>query len=95
MRAVKSIISAAGRRKAESPHEDEVYLAYRAIADSSVPKFVSEDVPLFVAILSDLFPGSGQREPDHSELVSALREVCTQKKLQCAEEFELKAIQLY
>ena len=59
MRAVKSIISAAGRRKAETPNEDEVYLAFRAIADSSVPKFVSDDVPLFMAILSDLFPGSG------------------------------------
>jgi len=58
MRAVKSIIQAAGRRKAESPLEDEVYLACRSITESSVPKFVSEDVPLFLAILSDLFPGS-------------------------------------
>jgi dynein heavy chain len=94
MRAVKSIIQAAGRRKAESPGEDEVYLAYRSIAESSVPKFVSEDVPLFMAILSDLFPGE-QKSPDHSELLEAFHTACSQRRLEAVEEFEAKAVQLY
>jgi len=95
MRAVKSIITAAGRRKAENPTEDEVYLACRSISESSVPKFVSEDVPLFLAILSDLFPGSDQRTPDNSQLLGALRTACSQRQLETAEEFEDKAVQLY
>lgn len=95
MRAVKSIIQAAGRRKAESPTEDEVYLACRSISESSVPKFVSEDVPLFLAILSDLFPGNDKRVPDNSALLDALREACCQRGLEAAEEFEAKAVQLY
>jgi dynein heavy chain len=92
MRAVKSIIQAAGRRKAESPDEDEVYLAYRSIAESSIPKFVAEDVPLFEAILSDLFPASSRLSADHSELLLALRTACREERLEATEEFELKVI---
>lgn len=95
MRAVKSIIQAAGRRKAESPTEDEVYLACRAISESSVPKFVAEDVPLFLAILSDLFPDIANRVPDHSKLRNALKEAAEGRKLELAKEFEEKAIQLH
>jgi dynein heavy chain len=94
MRAVKSIIQAAGRRKAESPTEDEVYLACRAISESSVPKFVAEDVPLFLAILSDLFPDIANRVPDHSKLRNALKVAAEGRKLELAKEFEEKAIQL-
>lgn len=92
MRAVKSIIQAAGRRKAESPDEDEVYLAYRSIAESSIPKFVAEDVPLFEAILSDLFPEGSRLSADHSELLLALRTACREGRLEATEEFELKVI---
>lgn len=95
MRAVKSIISAAGRRKEESPDDDEFYLALRSIAESSIPKFIAEDVPLFEAILSDLFPDSGNRSPDNSELLSAFRAGCAKNNLDINPEVELKAIQLY
>ena len=95
MRAVKSIILAAGRRKAESPDEDEAYLAYRSIAESSVPKLVSEDVPLFMAILSDLFPDTERRQPDYTGLLEALRVACKSRHLECEEEFSTKAIQLF
>jgi dynein heavy chain len=29
----------------------------RAMRDSNVPKFLADDVPLFMAIVQDLFPG--------------------------------------
>jgi dynein heavy chain len=76
MRAVKSIILAAGKRKVECPEEDEAYLAYRSIAESSIPKLIAEDVPLFVAILSDLFPSTEQRQPDYAALLEQLRIAC-------------------
>ena len=66
MRAVKSIINAAGLLKAESPDEEDEQLACRCIVESSLPKLVAEDVPLFEAIISDLFPGVKLRQPNYS-----------------------------
>ena len=56
MRAVKSIILAAGKLKRTFYEKDEAVLILRAISDCNIPKFTSKDVPLFNAILSDLFP---------------------------------------
>jgi dynein heavy chain, axonemal len=43
MRAVKSIILAAGAFKASLPYEKESFLIYRAISDCNLPKFTSKD----------------------------------------------------
>jgi dynein heavy chain len=53
---VKSIIICAGNLKREHIDEDESELVLKAIIDINVPKFTNKDVPLFMDILSDLFP---------------------------------------
>lgn len=57
MRALKSVLVMAGalKRNAQSLSEDIVLI--RAMVDSNVPKFLSEDARLFFAIVQDLFPG--------------------------------------
>ena len=49
----------------------------RALRDMNLPKFVFEDVPLFLGLISDLFPGLDcprVRYPDFNDAVEAILE---------------------
>jgi dynein heavy chain, axonemal len=72
MRAVKSIILAAGALKRDYPTENEAVLALRAISDCNIPKFLTDDIPLFEGIISDLFPTTDKRKPSYQELIASL-----------------------
>lgn len=95
MRAVRSVINAAGLLKAADPDEDEDRLLLRALQDVNVPKFLKDDLPLFNNIIKDLFPGISRPEVDMGELLTKVKESCTVMNLQCTETFLVKVFQLY
>ena len=57
LRAVKSVLVMAGAQKRAQPDKSEDEVLIKAMKDSNVPKFLSDDLPLFQAIVGDLFPG--------------------------------------
>ncbi|XP_006149290.1 dynein heavy chain 10, axonemal [Tupaia chinensis] len=57
LRALKSVLVMAGELKRGSSELREDVVLMRALRDMNLPKFVFEDVPLFLGLISDLFPG--------------------------------------
>lgn len=56
MRAVKSLLVMAGALKRADVKESEEVVLIRAMKDSNIPKFLKDDIPLFEALVQDLFP---------------------------------------
>lgn len=57
MRALKSILVAAGNLKQSFAQIQEEQLCLQALLNVNLPKFTQNDIPLFQSIISDLYPG--------------------------------------
>uniref|UniRef100_A0A3B1KJE1 Dynein axonemal heavy chain 11 n=1 Tax=Astyanax mexicanus TaxID=7994 RepID=A0A3B1KJE1_ASTMX len=94
LRAVKSVLVVAGelRRGDKASPEDQVLM--RALRDFNMPKMVMEDVPVFLGLVGDLFPGVEVQRQMDSDFEELVRQSALELKLQPEDPFILKVAQL-
>ncbi|CAJ1415305.1 unnamed protein product [Effrenium voratum] len=96
MRALKSILVAAGQlRKKFGNTRAEDILMLSALNDVNLPKFTSNDIPLFLGITGDLFPGVKLPASDYGKLINELEGAAKARHLQPKGSFIHKCTQLW
>ncbi|KAJ8968783.1 hypothetical protein NQ317_016728, partial [Molorchus minor] len=56
LRAIKSVLVVAGSLKRGDPERPEEEVLMRALRDFNIPKVVTDDTPVFMGLIGDLFP---------------------------------------
>ena len=74
LRALKSVLVMAGSLKRGDADMDEGLVLMRALRDMNLPKFVFEDVPLFLGLIADLFPGLDCPRVGYPKINAAIEE---------------------
>ncbi|KAL2088081.1 hypothetical protein ACEWY4_016909 [Coilia grayii] len=94
LRAIKSVLVVAGSLKREDRSKPEEQVLMRALRDFNLPKIVTSDVPIFLGLISDLFPLLDVPRKRDTQLEQAVRHAVSELRLQAEENFILKVTQL-
>ncbi|XP_044534788.1 dynein axonemal heavy chain 11 [Gracilinanus agilis] len=94
LRAVKSVLVVAGslRRGDKNRPEDQVLM--RALRDFNLPKIVTDDIPVFMGLIGDLFPALDVPRKREMPFEQMVRQSTLELCLQPEESFILKVVQL-
>uniref|UniRef100_A0A3Q3DBI2 Dynein axonemal heavy chain 10 n=1 Tax=Hippocampus comes TaxID=109280 RepID=A0A3Q3DBI2_HIPCM len=95
LRALKSVLVMAGELKRGSPDITEDVVLMRTLRDMNLPKFVFEDVPLFLGLISDLFPGLECPRVGYPNFTDAVEEVLQENKYMVLPVQVDKVVQMY
>jgi len=95
MRGIKSVLVMAGNIKRSSPDLKEDLILIRAMRDSNIPKFIKEDLPLFNALVQDLFPGIQIEDSRNATLMEQLPHSIHAMKLKVEDTQVKKVLELF
>ena len=95
LRAIKSVLSMAGSLKRQNTGMSDELIILRSMTNMNIPKLVSEDIPLFQSIMSDLFPDVELEPAVPGNVENAVVEALTNNKLQPEPSLVAKIMQLY
>ncbi|CAK8683563.1 unnamed protein product [Clavelina lepadiformis] len=94
LRAVKSVLVVAGALKRADRQRPEEQVLMRALRDFNIPKIVTEDVPIFMGLIGDLFPSLDVPRKRDEAFEKSIKKTMVRMKLQPEENFILKVVQL-
>ena len=86
LRALKSVLVMAGGLKRAYQDMAEDLVLMRCLRDSNLPKFVFEDVPLFLGLIGDLFPGMDCPRVGYEDLKQAALDDFEKRGFKCSNE---------
>ncbi|KAJ3091388.1 Dynein heavy chain 10, axonemal [Quaeritorhiza haematococci] len=95
LRALKSVLVMAGSLKRGAPDLAEDVVLMRALRDMNLPKFVFEDVPLFLGLIGDLFPGLDCPRVRYPNFNDAVEDILRDNQYILVPEQVDKVVQLY
>ena len=96
LRNILSVLRTMGATKRANIDLPEAQLVYRTVRDMNLSKLVSQDVPLFLSLLADLFPGmEPPSKGNYPEEEAILSKVIEKHGLVFHDSWVLKVIQLY
>ncbi|KAM7121693.1 dynein axonemal heavy chain 11 [Molossus nigricans] len=94
LRAIKSVLVVAGSLKRGDKNRPEDQVLMRALRDFNMPKIVTDDIPVFLGLVGDLFPALDVPRRRAPLLEQMVRQSTLELRLQPEESFVLKVVQL-
>ncbi|XP_041078235.1 dynein heavy chain 9, axonemal-like [Polyodon spathula] len=94
LRAIKSVLVVAGSLKRGDPGRPEDQVLMRALRDFNIPKIVTDDMPVFMGLIVDLFPALDVPRKRDLDFEKFVKQSVLDLKLQAEDNFILKVVQL-
>ncbi|XP_062558011.1 dynein axonemal heavy chain 10 isoform X2 [Armigeres subalbatus] len=95
LRSLNAVLRMAGVNKRKSPEISETATLMRTLFDMNFPKFVFDDVPLFMGLMKDLFPGVDYPRVGYPEFTEEVERVLEDDGYIILQKQVEKVIQLY
>ncbi|CAK0818712.1 unnamed protein product [Prorocentrum cordatum] len=94
LRAVKSLLRQAGGLKRAEPESDENPVLCRALRDFNTPKITTGDMPIFLRLIQDLFPGIWPNQFENPDFEQVCVRIAKQRGLQPDAQFIIKTVSM-
>lgn len=94
LRAIKSVLVVAGSLKRGDRQRPEDQVLMRALRDFNIPKIITDDVPVFMGLIGDLFPALDVPRKKDADFEKMIKKSAIDLKLQPEDGFVLKVVQL-